>query len=393
MGMEELGGTPTPTGTGADNAGTPNPAPQGQAPPLNNPFAEITLAELGLDGTEGASEEGGKPPAQDAGQQVLSKQSKADETGSPGDAAKAAEPDEDEDEEAEEPEGEPAEEQPDKAEFEHPKFQKRVNRLTAEKKAAEEKAAELEAKVKELEAAREQVGPVEDPADPVWRLPEARKANEQLREATKEVDAAQAFLDRIEDGDTDGVVADLKAIKDSEGRQVVNLPAWDERTVKRALNRYLSSKTQELATSTAQLHQIRMGHQQQLAANRKAYDAAAAEHFTWLSDKSDPRTEKVEKLLKANPVLSREAVGRFAAAALVKELTRYQKAKANVTQPLAGAKAPKTTMPGAASGAPPPTPTDSKLARKATADKRFQENPTSEEAMTEWLAASVPGLG
>jgi len=380
MGMEELGGTPTPE-IGAENAGTPTPAQQGQAPPLNNPFAEISLAELGLEEAEGSLEEGGTPPAEGGEKPVLSKQ-KA-ETGSPGDA-NAAEPDEDEEDETGEPEGEPGEKSEGKAEFEHPKFQKRVNRLTAEKKAAEEKAAELEARMKELEANREQSAPVDDPADPVWRLPEAREANKALREFKTEVDASQGYLDRIEDGDLEGVVADLKAHK-------VTLPAWDQRTVQRALQRYQAAQAQELATRTAELRQIRSGHQRQLAADRRAYDTAASEHFAWLSDKSDPRTEKVEKLLKANAVLNREAVGRFAAAALVKELTRYQKAKAQVTKPIG--KAPGTTMPSAAQGSPPPMPSDAKEARKATADKRFQENPFDNDTMVDWVAANIPGVG
>lgn len=377
MGMENLGGTPAPSVTGAE-AATATPSPeQGQAPPLpNNPFAEITLEELGLS----EAEEG--PP--ETGEQVLSKSNAAkSEPGSPGDAEEA-----DEEDEPEEPEGEAGEETedepPSKAEFEHPKFQKRVDRLTAARKAAEERAAAAEAKVKELEAAREQSAPVDDPADPVWRLKDAQDANRAMLAARTESDAAQAFLDRIEDGDLDGVVADLKG-------HGVKLGEWDRRTVTRALQRYHASQSQELATRTAELTQIRRSYAQRLAADRQAYDAAAAEHFTWLSDKSDPRTEKVERLLKVNPMLGREAVGKFAAAALVKELTRYQKAKAQVTKPLATKKR-DTTLPGAAQGAPPPKPANAAAARAATADKRFQENP-DEDSMTEWIAANVPGMG
>lgn len=387
MSMENLGGTPAQqTGTGATETATPSQT--GQAPPINNPFADLTLAELGLEEEAGGSqEEGGTPPPEGGKSQVLSK-SKATETGPPEDADESDEEDDEPGEPKGEPDGEGEGEEPkSKAEFEHPKFLKRVNRLTAEKKALAEEKEKLEARVKELEASREQSAPVEDPGDPVWRRPEAVEANKALQTAKTETDAAQALLDRIEDDDLDGVVEVLKGHK-------VTLPSWDKRTVTRALQRYHAEQAQELATRTAELRSIRTSHRREHDANRKAYDAAANEHFSWLSDKSDPRTEKVEKLLKVNPLLGREAIGRFAAAALVKELGRYQKARAQVNKPLSGAPQKReTTLPNAGNGAPAPKPQTASSARIAAAEQRFQQDPTSEDGLTEFIAATTPGLG
>lgn len=179
-------------------------------------------------------------------------------------------------------------------------WQKRVDKLTAQKYAALEAAEAAKAEVERLKAETEQLraeagSQTSDRALPetVTKLKTPAEVQARLQAVDQQLDALQDFLDA-----NPGDAATVHQLGDKEMTRQ-DLLNW--RAQLRSEAKALPQRGQELAAA-AQFSQ----KQQQLRSK-------FAEEFTWFTDKEAPQTKAIAERLKTNPFLKQFASPEYAA--------------------------------------------------------------------------------
>jgi len=176
-------------------------------------------------------------------------------------------------------------------------WQKRVDKLTAQKYAALEAAEAAKAEVERLKAEVEDSRAVTSAAttlpETVTKLKTPSEVQARLQAVDQQLDALQDFLDA-----NPGDAATVHQLGDKEMTRQ-DLLNW--RAQLRSEAKALPQRGQELAAA-AQFSQ----KQQQLRSK-------FAEEFTWFTDKEAPQTKAIAERLKTNPFLKQFASPEYAA--------------------------------------------------------------------------------
>lgn len=217
-------------------------------------------------------------------------------------------------------------------------WQKRVDKLTAQKYAALEAAEAAKAEVERLKAETEQLraeagSQTSDRALPetVTKLKTPAEVQARLQAVDQQLDALQDFLDA-----NPGDAATVHQLGDKEMTRQ-DLLNW--RAQLRSEAKALPQRGQELAAA-AQFSQ----KQQQLRSK-------FAEEFTWFTDKEAPQTKAIAERLKTNPFLKQFASPEYAAHLWNLGEKAIQTERAARTK---GAKPLTMTQPKAVAGKVPP---------------------------------------
>jgi len=334
--------TPQPLGTLADVFGAqldallaPKPGPAAGANAPEHDAAKPDLSQIAEIATP-APTPAPEPPAPAEGPAAEPESEPAPE----------AKPDDKPEEGEAEPETEP----------ETPKgVQKRIDKLTAQKKA-------LEARLRELESGAPAV--IASP-DPVENLPEVRKlADTEAHWADKA--AYTRNLLKLNARDPDGVAQTLRDSK-------IQLQDWSPE----AVGEWLEEATEY---ARAQLNGVRTQKvvaetraRERLEVERRQTDAKAAESFKFLADEESEGARLTQDILKSRPWLQKDPAGLLAAAVFADWIMKAGKpAPAHPVKP----KAPPPKLPGASRSAPPSMPPKTDAARPAF--EQALRNPSDE---------------
>lgn len=274
------------------------------------------------------------------------------------------------------------------------RVQERIDELIARSKTAEETNRELKAQLDELRAKLDGKG--EKPQDgdgaaagfdPAASDPQFADLNRQVTKARAEVDAARAMRRRLRT-DPDAVVELLKGkgIEVSDADQAAD---WLDDYTETQRERYSEAREGAAKRKT----EIEAGNQQA----QRAWGAAAELRYEWLKDESDPRHELIANARKQHPWVMKFPAGRAALAALADMAwnAKQQRGGANGGKPAAGEAKPGTVRPagGDGGGGPAARPGANagatKGARAAELQRRLDQNPDDDEALTELLDGNL----
>ncbi len=261
---------------------------------------------------------------------------------------------------------EPAPEESDPSELEYPKFQKRVNQLTAQKKEAQAKIAELEAQLVEAQArAKAQAegpAPAPEPAAPptaenpflhitTWAALKREEAN---------AESVIEWCDANEDG---AVVREGDSEREYSGKEVRDI----RRAADRALRKHIPA-------------------QQEYLRQREHFDQRAADEYRWWTDKSSPEYQQAANVLRVFPEIARFpdfklTLGDFVVGHKVRTAKGAQ-AKASPVE------TPRKAPPQPAAPAAQPVPPDPSRARSDASRSRFNKTGSVDD-LAKLIASSM----
>lgn len=258
------------------------PAPQAGESVVSG--SESDLARMFLDQGELTEDEMQQDDAEADSETVLSQDHSDDSAGEAGDdqdeteADEAdgddAEGDDEGEDEAEDGEGENL------ADLEYPKFKKRVDKLTRQKKELQGQLDALTNRIQQLEAGKgETPAPTKKPSDPFANLRTLEEVQEKANEAQAVWDWGLKMLEGTEDT---FLVDDGKGGEEELSREDVrNIVQRAQYTLQTVLPR----KAQHLQ-------------------HRAQYDQIAQEHYAWLKDQESAEYKEAQQILQVFPELS-----------------------------------------------------------------------------------------
>lgn len=273
------------------------------------------------------------------------------------------------------------------------RVQERIDELIARSKTAEESNRELKKQLDELRAKLEgKDGKPQDGEaagfDPAASDPKFGELSQQVTKAKAEADAARAMRRRLRT-EPDAVVELLKGkgIEVSDADQAAD---W--------LDDYAESQRERYAEARDALGQRKAEIEQVNAQAQRAWSAAAEIRYEWLKDESDPRHELIANARKQHPWVTKFPAGRAALAALADmawHAKQQRSGQAAGTKPGGGDARPETVRPaaggsgGGPASRPGASPGASKGARHAELQRRLDQNPDDDEALTELLDGNL----
>ncbi len=240
---------------------------------------------------------------------------------------------------------EPAPDDP--AALEYPQFQKRVNKLTAQKKEAQAKIAELEAQLVEAKARAEQPAPEPTPAaPPTAENPFLHITN--WADLKREEANAESVIEWC-DANADGVVVrEGDSDREYSGKEVRDI----RRAAERAVRKHLPA-------------------QQEYLRQREHFDQRAADEYRWWADKSTAEYQQAANVLRVFPEIARFPDYKLTLGDFV---TGYKARAAKAAQPKTRtAETARKAPPHLAAPAAQPAAPDPSRARSDAARTRFSK--------------------
>ncbi len=238
---------------------------------------------------------------------------------------------------------EPTAEPSDRGELEYPKFKKRVDQLTAQKKEAQAKIAELESKLVELQSKPEPAttpAPASTPSNPFQHVQSyaALKAEEANAEQVIE------WCDANEDG---------AVLKQNDGER--EYTSQEVRAIRRNAEKALRKDLP--------------AHSEYLRA-REHFDHQAVEAYAWWKDKAAGEYQAAAQLLRVFPEMAKFPDYKISVGDFI-EGRRARMAKASKPTPAA---APRKAPAQPTAPAAQPAPVEPSAARSDAARKRFAQS-------------------
>ena len=264
------------------------------------------------------------------------------------------------------------------------RVQERIDELTSRWKSADERATRAEDRIRELEAKLKGDGSSDSTApqfDPVTTDPKVSEFNGKLTKARSEADAARTMRRRIKT-DPDQVVEALR----KKGIDVADADAaadW--------LEDYEERQREVASDAREQLGQQKARVEAEITHASRAWDSAAEGRYEWLKDEADKRHELMANARKLYPWITKFPAGRAALAALAD--MAFHAAQKRQEAPDKPARTPGVRPAAAGNGAPAARPgaaSSTPQARRSELEKRLDQNPDDDAALTELLGS---GLG
>lgn len=257
-----------------------------------------------------------------------------------------------------------------------PRFQKRINKLTAQLKAARAQAEEFKAK---LDAGPAATGPW----DPFISDKDYRAHGEAETKSKAEVELMRRMRRELKD--------DAKREKAREF--LIKGFGLQDPTDEDLLDRIEDHEThhRELGLKAGTNREARAAQlRTQLAADKAAWNGETLRRYPWLRDTKDKRHSFIKEVRKAHPWVDDLPFGGLVLAYLSQVRNEIEaREKAGGKNGGGGAPA-RTVRPG--TGNPAPTrrrPSGDREARLQEADRRFRANPTDESALESYLDAAA----
>lgn len=263
------------------------------------------------------------------------------------------------------------------------RVQERIDELTSRWKSADERAGRAEERLRELEAKLQGDTGADGRGqefDPIAADPKVSEFNGTLTKARSEADAARTMRRRLK-ADPDQVIELLR----KKGIDVADADAaFDWLEDYEARQRDVASEARE------RLGQRKAEVQASNEHASRAWDAAAETRYDWMKDPADKRHELMANARKMHPWILKFPAGRAALAALADMAFHADQKRQEGAKPT---RAPGIRPAGAGNGSPasrPGTSQSTPQARRGELEKRLDQNPDDDAALTELLGS---GLG
>lgn len=365
-------GSPTAIPAGAANAAGTTPADEGNSLGTDPTLLDLVTGMLNTNQTdlsqESQAEQAGEAAAEGS---ETSETSAAPETP----PEPAAEGDETPAEADPEPEAEHEEgDEPNKG---LPKgVQKRIDRLTAQRRGLESELEEVREERERLKAELEQAR----------QTPGTAAAEEMAPEAAPLLQKAAQYEQAMETlrGIRQQVATDPEAALDwfKQRKLAVTTADQAQAWLDRALDQAQTARTE----ATVEARQVQRNWDATVEQNRQALNQRATKDFPWLGDKQDARTQKVEAFLKAEPGLRKKPWGLLGVALMADYIARNDKpAPGKVELPPAQRPKPKS-IPAPTKTAVTTAPSGDALL--AAAGAKVDANPTHEN-LVEYMSHQI----